>query len=287
MADSKEEEKSWFAQAWDGVCNSALGRTIGIADKDNDKPGLWGMFKETIGLGSSDETKGKEENKSWLSQAWDWTRNSLLGRTFGLADKDNDKPGLWGMFKNSAVGRFFGLADKKEASANTATAQQTQVQTASNGAVNDDVIVETPSQYKVVSQEKSNTTVRTTSNATNTSKVTTVKAVEPERGGSGAKAAAEAAPRPPVTPSRTVPSGFEYEKFNPLAVDLDSTSLTVGGKNLSSKDVSNGLGLVTAVRNNNNGLTLNPDGSYNVENKQTKTPGHIQITLTGKEEETR
>ncbi len=341
-----EEKKSWFAQAWDGVCNSALGRTIGIADKDNDKPGLWGMFKETIGLSSSDETKGtsaaaqtetkglwgwmknsllgrtfgladegndkpglwgmfketiglssSENNGQQTGGVWGWMKNSLLGRTFGLADEGNNEPGLWGMFKNSMLGRTFGLqdegnnepglwgwmknsmlgralglADKKEASANTATAQQTQAQTASNGAVNDDVIVETPSQYKVVSQEKSNAPVHKVSTATKTaSKAATVKAA----------AEVTAAPRPPVTPSYTVPSGFEYEKFNSQTIDFGSSSYTLGGNNLSSKDVSNGLGLLTAARNN--GLTLNPDGSYNVENEQTKTSGPIQITLTGRE----
>ncbi len=249
MADSKEEQ-SWFSQAWDWTRNSLLGRTIGIDDATKagkESKGLWGETKDLLGIGSSDETKGKsaeaEENKSWFSQAWDWTRNSLLGRTigiddatkagkeskglwgetkdllgigssketdekgaakqteskglwgwmknsllgrtfgladegnnepglwgwmknsmlgrtFGLEDKGNDKPGLWGWMKNSMLGRALGLADKKEATANTATAQQTQapqqktatvsnqqtntqqVQRTSNGAIIDDVIVE-------------------------------------------------------------------------------------------------------------------------------------------------
>ena len=66
----------------------------------------------------------KDDNKSWFALAWDWTRNSMLGRTFGLQDEGNNEPGLWGWMKNSMVGRWFGLADKEEVNATANSAQQ-------------------------------------------------------------------------------------------------------------------------------------------------------------------
>ena len=209
-----EENKSWFSQAWDWTRNSLLGRTIGIDDATKagkESKGLWGETKDLLGIGSSKETDEKGAAKQteskglwgmfknsmlgrtfgladegnnepglwgWMKNSmlgrtfgledkgnnepglWGWMKNSMLGRTFGLEDKGNDKPGLWGWMKNSMLGRALGLADKKEATANTATAQQTQapqqktatvsnqqtntqqVQRTSNGAIIDDVIVE-------------------------------------------------------------------------------------------------------------------------------------------------
>ena len=118
MADSKEEQ-SWFSQAWDWTRNSLLGRTIGIDDATKagkESKGLWGETKDLLGIGSSDETKGKsaeaEENKSWFSQAWDWTRNSLLGRTIGIDDATKagkESKGLWGETKD-----LLGIGSSKE-----------------------------------------------------------------------------------------------------------------------------------------------------------------------------
>ena len=93
--DNKDDNKSWFALAWDWTRNSMLGRTFGLQDEGNNEPGLWG-----------------------------WMKNSMVGRTFGLQDEGNNEPGLWGWMKNSMVGRWFGLADKEEVNATANSAQQ-------------------------------------------------------------------------------------------------------------------------------------------------------------------
>ena len=287
MADSKEE-KSWFSQAWDWTRNSLLGRTIGIDDATKagkESKGLWGETKDLLGIGSSKETTAQKETVAQpeTKGLWGWMKNSLLGRTFGLADEGNNEPGLWGMFKNSMIGRTFGLedegnnkpglwgwmknsmlgralglADKKEASANTATAQQTQAQTASNGAVNDDVIVEAPSQYKVVSQEKSNATKVSTTKASTSNTSTATKASTSNT----SKAAAPAAEAPKV--AKASASNTSKAAAAPTA---EASTVTLSTP-IKLVEPSNSSSLTTTPVNvpntpsSNQPITINPTGSY-------------------------
>ena len=307
MADSKEE-KSWFSQAWDWTRNSLLGRTIGIDDATKagkESKGLWGETKDLLGIGSSKETTAQKETVAQpeTKGLWGWMKNSLLGRTFGLADEGNNEPGLWGMFKNSMLGRTFGLedegnnkpglwgwmknsmlgralglADKKEATANGA-AQQTQApQTAavSNQQANvqqvqkasNTVIKDVPSQYRVVSQTKSNTPVHTVSKAP-TQKAQAPKAPapkEPGLEGSGSNTASNTASQVAAPQVPGVALEFNGSSIVMKEVPVSSATTLTGSRD--SSEVSSLLGKVSAFRNGET-LNISPTGTTEMGNQNS------------------